>query len=365
MRIVLVSIYPPPIGGVSAHSSRLLDYLLENKRRVTFIDVSRPKADHEQVKNMSELLMFFYLLFVEKRAIIHFHIFSTKLSVLFYLLSFKHLTVITFHNERFPEIINANSRFIAGLTKRMLNKLNKILVLNGACKKKAAEFIKDPAKLVIVDNYIPPVHIPEINHKEIRNLREQHKYIISSNAWKIIFHKGEDLYGLDLLVDLMAELIKEFDVAFVFLLPTIGEPEYLKNIIEKVETFDLKDRFLFINEQVNGTAMWAISDLFIRATNTDGHSVSVMEALQIGTPVLASDCVTRPASVNLFKTRDGRNLLEKTTEILSNLETFKRMVQSASIQNAAEEILKIYDDMADQVKLKIGIESNDLQCTKS
>ena len=60
MNIVIVSIYPPPIGGVSAHSSRLLDYLLEYKRRATFIDVSKPEADHDQVRNMSELLMFFY-----------------------------------------------------------------------------------------------------------------------------------------------------------------------------------------------------------------------------------------------------------------------------------------------------------------
>ncbi len=345
MRIVIVSIYPPPIGGVSAHSSRLLDFLIEKKRKVTFLDVSKPISDHKQVKNMSELSMFFYLLLREKKAIVHFHIFSIKLLILFYFLSFKHLTVITFHNERFPQVINAKGGLSGVVIKHMLNKINKILVLNEPCEKNAVKFIKDPKNLVVVDNYIPPLQIPDMNHETIRNLRKKHQFLISSNAWRLKFHQGEDLYGLDLLVDMMTSLIKSFDVALVFLLPTVGDSEYLNKIRNKIKFSGLNERFLIVTEQVNGPAMWAISDLFIRATNTDGHSVSVVEALQTGTPVLASDCVQRPANVSLFKTRNGINLLEKTTGILSNLNSYKDALSSVSIENSAEEILKIYDGL--------------------
>ena len=42
----------------------------------------------------------------------------------------------------------------------------------------------------------------------------------------------------------------------------------------------------------------------IRATSTDGDSLSVREALDSGVRVLATDCVDRPDGVTLFKYND-------------------------------------------------------------
>ncbi len=37
------------------------------------------------------------------------------------------------------------------------------------------------------------------------------------------------------------------------------------------------NRFLIITEQTDGPAMWKMSNLVIRATNTDGNSISIRE----------------------------------------------------------------------------------------
>jgi hypothetical protein len=42
-------------------------------------------------------------------------------------------------------------------------------------------------------------------------------------------------------------------------------------------------------------------DALIRATTTDGDSLSIREALFLGKPVVTTDCVTRPSGCTLYK----------------------------------------------------------------
>jgi glycosyltransferase involved in cell wall biosynthesis len=57
--------------------------------------------------------------------------------------------------------------------------------------------------------------------------------------------------------------------------------------------------------------MISASDVFVRPTFTDGDSISVREALSLGIPVIASDCVERPDGVVLFKTGNAGDLSGK------------------------------------------------------
>jgi glycosyltransferase involved in cell wall biosynthesis len=69
-----------------------------------------------------------------------------------------------------------------------------------------------------------------------------------------------------------------------------------------------------------GVELWPLmtkADLFLRPTTTDGASVSVLEALYLGCPVLASDAVPRPQNVVLFNTDNMESFHESATAILS------------------------------------------------
>jgi glycosyltransferase involved in cell wall biosynthesis len=347
MKIILVGIYPPPYGGVSSHTGRLLEFLIRKDRDAVLIDISPFDSNHDHVINMSELKTFFFLLFKQKESIVHFHIFSIKLAFLFYLLSFKHLTIITFHNERFVSDIQSYGKTVAALVRYLVNKINRIIVLNNQCKSIAESFFKNSDKIVMIDNYIPPEDCLPIKHKEILAMRKKYKFLISSNAWKITFHQGIDLYGIDLLVELMRRLASEENVGFVLLLPMIGEKKYYLKILNTIKHYQLDNRFLIITEPIDGPAMWKISDLVIRATNTDGSSISIEEALQYGTPVLASNCVERPESVILFKNRDPNDLYIQTKNILNNLERYKKGIRKAVIPNVAQSLLRLYEDIED------------------
>ena len=96
---------------------------------------------------------------------VHFHIFSRKLVLLFYLLSFKHRTLLSFHNERFLSDIQAKGKLIYKILSRLLNRLDKIIVVNEKCKSRAESFIKSSSKLTIINNFIPFVDVPAIESK--------------------------------------------------------------------------------------------------------------------------------------------------------------------------------------------------------
>jgi hypothetical protein len=64
-------------------------------------------------------------------------------------------------------------------------------------------------------------------------------------------------------------------------------------------------------------AILETSDLFLRATNTDGDATSLREALALDVPVAASDASPRPEGVVLFRKRDTRDMRRAVAECLA------------------------------------------------
>jgi glycosyltransferase involved in cell wall biosynthesis len=58
-------------------------------------------------------------------------------------------------------------------------------------------------------------------------------------------------------------------------------------------------------------------DLLLRTTRYDGDSVSVREALYIGTPVIATDNGMRPEGVHLIPPSDAGRLRDAVCDLLS------------------------------------------------
>jgi hypothetical protein len=57
------------------------------------------------------------------------------------------------------------------------------------------------------------------------------------------------------------------------------------------------------------------ADVYLRPTSTDGNSVAVLEALTLGTPVLASDAVPRPHGVRTYAFGDAEAFLDALRSI--------------------------------------------------
>ena len=101
----------------------------------------------------------------------------------------------------------------------------------------------------------------------------------------------------------------------------------------------MEQHFLFvIDSSVNGFEVWAATDLFLRPTMSDMEGVSIKEALQFGTPVIASDVCTRPNEAVLYEAGNADDLFEKVYPMLIR----KSRVEYIPEVCVEDEVLHVY-----------------------
>jgi glycosyltransferase involved in cell wall biosynthesis len=123
-------------------------------------------------------------------------------------------------------------------------------------------------------------------------------------------------YGFGLLVQAIAELRRKHPrLGCIVMGDTESRPEGEKLIREH----GLQQQMLAIGDVTHESclAIIARSDIFVRTTYSDGDAISVREAIALGTPVVASDVVRRPAGTLCFKTGDAGDLGLKIDSLLS------------------------------------------------
>lgn len=87
--------------------------------------------------------------------------------------------------------------------------------------------------------------------------------------------------------------------------------------------------------------------LFLRPTYCDGDSLSVREALALGTPVVASDTDFRPDGVIRFKRGDVADLLRAVERVLENRDDVRRPSQARSKPGGRDRVLALYREMTE------------------
>ena len=88
-------------------------------------------------------------------------------------------------------------------------------------------------------------------------------------------------------------------------------------LFRSLDDTNLGDNFILIYDELDEIwPLYLTSDVFVRATNTDGNALSIKEALWFETPVIASDCVDRPEGITLFRSRSAESLSNRIEEYI-------------------------------------------------
>ncbi len=347
IRVILVGAVPPPYGGVTVHLRRLLEVLRQRNIDVTLFDISGQPKNLDGVVCRRWRWVVWHLLFAPK-AIVHFHNFSPNNLYLYALLGLRHTTILTLHNERFLDEIARCGGLQRRLMARAFNRLGCVIAVNDSCATLAQQIVKDGAKVRVVTGFIRPQEtnrgsVPPV----ISDLRKQHRFLLASHAYKLAFLNGCDLYGLDLLIELTYRLVRThgLDVATVVLLPNRGDERYYLKLLSLARELGVEERFRIVDKATEeAVPLWSIANVMVRATNTDGESLSIMEALACGTPVIASDCVRRHPAVNLFRTRDVDDLESVAFRLLSDIEAARGRVQDIPLKDGAPDLIALYEE---------------------
>ena len=267
------------IGGVSIHVERLLYWLREKGQLYDFCDYKQ-----ESLRKILNL--------IAKHKIIHIHpsspIFRLFLVCVSRLLGKK--VVFTVHGNlgRFSFFKNIMDKFSVIFS-------NVPVVINEESYKKAIKWNKSTR---LISAYISPYSDGYISSKiidKIETAKQNNKIIVSTNASvRSFIVEGEEIYGIDFLVKYFSNHLDYF----LFISdPTSQYADVYKNV-------DFEN-IIFITGNHSFYALMKHSDITVRCTATDGDSLSVREGLDLNIKVLATDRVSRPNGVILFKYNDS------------------------------------------------------------
>jgi len=338
-KFIIYGILPPPFGGVSIHLKRFKKYLEDSKKNFVFL-----QSNNSYRKHMFRKLFFSQINF--QKNIIHLHGFQTgkKLPfLLFLMLFFNKKVIITIHNDRFLLDYNSLKNIKKVIAKIFYFNVSHIISVNSDSK---FCFIPDN-KISVIHAFIPPTsdetevkQLPDFFHK----IRHKHKFLITANASRISFYKNQDLYGIDLSIELMKRLIDNGykSIGFVYVIPNISDYDYFEKMQNLVKKYNLEDNFHFYTKPLAYPAVINMCDLFIRPTNTDGDALSIREALTLQKPTIASDVCKRPEGTIPFKNRNIEDLYIKTTDVINNYEEHRTRIENIEFEDNAEKILEVY-----------------------
>lgn len=203
-------------------------------------------------------------------------------------------------------------------------------------------------RITVIPAFIPPLS-DDINDVKlppvIGEFVDQHGPIISTYGWMLaIDEDGNDLHSFDHCVDLVKELKADYPtVGLIICIANASNLERLTDLKKRILDYGLERNILLLTEPLaEGCLLWKCSDLYLRATTTDGDSVSVREALSLRVPVVASDACARPEATVLFKKRDFSAMSETVRSVLDNKDQYVKAMDKLATLETFPQIVSLY-----------------------
>lgn len=282
-RILIIGTLPQTagIGGVTIHVDRLVKWLEKESYPVDLCDYKR-------------LSYWKQLKLIWQHKILHIHVSNPFLRVFYVGLSilFFKKSILTIHGDI--------GRF--GLIKNLLDQIA-IRLSSVTITVNMTSFIisrKWNRKTLFISAFIPPYEnedIPIDLAVQIQELRNMGNIICCTNASAMSFTKnGEEIYGIEFLIDYFKN---RSDMALVISDPSGAYSKKYKYLTSNI---------IIISEPHSFFAVIKNTDIFIRATATDGDSLSVKESLYLNKPTIATNCVPRPENVILYEYNNMKSL---------------------------------------------------------
>lgn len=311
VKVLLVGVIPPPLGGIAVHLKRVQAKLTAQGSTVLVWDVCKKQQGLSQISYYWRLIRF---CFYEQPQVIIYHTLqlrSTPIELLVLLgmgKLFNSQILVVIHSARFIDRISWLCRKLTGLG---LKHCKQIIIVSQQVKNLLQSKLSLPTQVVVESPFLLPNladrdYILNKLTVELKQFLRQHHPVVTVAITRLDDWQGSDLYGTDLAIAAFKSFLLDYPDAG--LLIVLGNRNG-KSIVASSNIYVLCEW-----EQ----EMWPLigkSELFIRPTRSDANAISVMEALYLNIPVIASDVCLRPAGTVLFKSGDAADLYQKMVQV--------------------------------------------------
>lgn len=344
MRVLQLGPYPPPYGGVQTNLVAIRSFLLKNGASCAVINVTRHrKPETDEVYYPSSPAGVLRLLARLRYDIIHQH-FGGMLTNRILALSLactlqpRAKSVMTFHSGGFPstpEGIALGPSSFAGL---VLRRFDGLIAVNTEIMGFFHKMRVSPHRTRLISPYSFALDGDSSSSfpAHLASFFSAHDPVLISAG------QLEPEYDLSLQIEIMPRLREKLPNAGLVLL---GSGSIEKNLRAQIEAQQCSQHVLLAGDVAHGATMEAISRsrIMLRTTWYDGDAISVREAMQVGTPVIATDNAMRPAGIRLIPTSDAPALLRAIDEELQ--QPFSRQQTAPADESSLQAVFDFYQDL--------------------
>lgn len=357
-RILIVSSFPPVLGGISIGAQRLYEILTSKGYDVTKFNTHFNSQRLNRVRIIKYLrysLLPFLILLNKRYDVIHFRITGILpklyISIWRFIFSRKTLFLVSIHGE-IEHILRSKFGSFA------LKRFDRIVCVKPGDSENLPPFLK--CKTVEISGFIPPV----ISDKTIDKIPEEIRHFLNRDTFKILINGKiicnrdfHDLYGLIDSIVLLEQLRKEgknVDLILVIIdHPSNKEAKnHLKYLKEYITEKKLNE-YIFWAENIS-MELWPIItqvNVLLRPTKSDGDALSVREALYLGVPVIASNAVPRPSGTIIYDISSQHDLFKKCLFLIENYNDYVSKMEKSKV-NFADQIIHEYENWNPERKNK-------------
>lgn len=321
MRVMLFGPIPPPMAGVQVHLMSLRDHLRAAGVAVSAVNITRfRQPDHDGLYFPETATGVLGRMALERPHILHVHL-GGDLSRRDLLLCLACAewpgarSVVTCHSGGLPLSDLGRQASPDSFAGRILRRVDHLVAVNADIAGTLHRFGCDPARVSIIEPYagIAPA---------TANAPWPARFgaFVAKHAPVLLGIGGlEREYGIELQVAAL-ELIRRTHprAGLIF----IGSGTLEHPVRRHARNSPVGPHVLIAGDVPHDETLAALarSDLFLRTTEFDGDSVSVREALALGTPVVATRTSLRPAGVHLMPERTPEALAEVALACISRRE---------------------------------------------
>lgn len=221
---------------------------------------------------------------------------------------------------------------IGKLKNGLINNLtaDKIIAVAGAAKDNLTEAGVSAKKITVVKNGVDP--IKSYSEKEMEQALKFYGLSEENFVFGMIA-RIEDIKGHDFFLEAASSLKSEFPNARYFV---CGTGNYAENVKQKIKDLDIEDIVIYLGHVNDVTSVMNVINVNVNASfGTEATSLSLLEGMSVGKPVIASDYGGNPELVEdgingmLFESKNSKMLADCMRKIMKDGGLYKRLCDGA------------------------------------